>query len=155
MQITPAHPAGHYVVALHGGGIIPILAVILPLARLHTDGKPDRRDHRSADLPVGPAGQHAGVIVPKMAGLISSEVTAHGASHVSVLGDSAGGCTALASVEYLVANNQTVPASMVLLSPVVDNSFTDPNVAFLAGSWLPAAILQPNARLEQWAGNLP
>jgi triacylglycerol lipase len=72
-----------------------------------------------------------------MAGLIESEIAAHGASHVSVLGDSAGGNTALASVEYLVANNQTVPASMVLLSPPVDQSFSNPDIASIRGSGLP------------------
>ncbi|ORV91634.1 hypothetical protein AWC11_10780 [Mycobacterium interjectum] len=65
----------------------------------------------------------------------SAEIAAHGACHVSVLGDSAGANIALASVEYLVANNQTVPAATVLPSPPVDGWWTNPNVA--------------------WAGNLP
>ena len=77
------------------------------------------------EVPIYPLVQQggtAGVVVPKMAGLISTEIAAHGASHVSVLGDSAGGNLAFASVEYMVANNETVPASMVLLSPWLDVS---------------------------------
>ena len=67
-----------------------------------------------------PQGGTAGTVVPEMAGLISTEIAAHGAPHVSVIGDSAGGNLALAAVEYLVANHETVPASMVLLSPWLD-----------------------------------
>ena len=52
-----------------------------------------------------------------MAGLISTEVGAHGAPHVSVIGDSAGGNLALAATEYMVAQGDPVPGSMVLLSP--------------------------------------
>jgi triacylglycerol lipase len=89
-----------------------------------------------------------------MAGLIESEIAAHGASHVSVLGDSAGGNLALASVEYLVANNETVPASMVLLSPPVDATWSNPDIASIRGSWLPpVSTIQQLSK--EWAGNLP
>jgi triacylglycerol lipase len=43
---------------------------------------------------------------------------------------------------------------MVLLSPVVDNSWSNPNIASIRGSWLP-----PTSTMQQlgkeWAGNLP
>jgi triacylglycerol lipase len=58
-----------------------------------------------------------------MAGLISSQITAHGVSHVSVMGDSAGGNLALAAVEEIAQSPATfgpVPRSMVLLSPWLD-----------------------------------
>jgi triacylglycerol lipase len=43
---------------------------------------------------------------------------------------------------------------MVLLSPPVDGSWSNPGIAALKGNWLPpASILQPLVR--QWAGNLP
>ena len=41
------------------------------------------------------------------------EIGLHGAPNVSVLGDSAGGAIGPAAVQYMVANNETVPASMV------------------------------------------
>ena len=44
VQITPAHPDGNYVVAIHGGAFI-LPPTDLSLARLHGDGLPDRRDH--------------------------------------------------------------------------------------------------------------
>jgi triacylglycerol lipase len=153
VQITPAHPDGDYVVAIHGGaGILPPLIFhwLAYTGMAHQTGA-------TIEVPIYPLiqqGGTAGVVVPKMAGLISSEIAAHGASHVSVLGDSAGGNIALASVEYLVANNQTVPASMVLLSPPVDGSLSNPNIASIRGSWLPpVSTLQQISR--EWAGNLP
>ena len=79
------------------------------------------------EVPIYPLlqqGGTAGTVVPEIAGLLSTEIAAHGASHVSVLGDSAGGTIALAAVEYMVANNEAVPASMVLLSPAVDLSLS-------------------------------
>ena len=153
VQITPAHPDGNYVVAIHGGaGILPPLIFhwLAYTAMAHQTGA-------TIEVPIYPLVQQggtAGVVVPKMAGLISSEIAAHGASHVSVLGDSAGGNIALVSVEYLVANNETVPASMVLLSPPVDASLSNPNIASIRGSWLPpVSTLQQISR--EWAGNLP
>ena len=135
VQITPAHPDGDYVLAIHGGGIFqPLIFHWIDYSMMAY------QTGATIEVPIYPLiqqGGTAGVVVPKMAGLISSEIAAHGASHVSVLGDSAGGSIALASVEYLVANNETVPASMVLLSPVVDNSWSNPNIASIRGSWLP------------------
>jgi triacylglycerol lipase len=153
VQITPAHPDGNYVVAIHGGaGILPPLIFhwLAYTAMAHQTGA-------TIEVPIYPLVQQggtAGVVVPKMAGLISSEIAEHGASHVSVLGDSAGGNIAVASVEYMVANNETVPASMVLLSPPVDASLSNPNIASIRGSWLPpVSTLQQISR--EWAGNLP
>ena len=153
VQITPAHPDGDYVVAIHGGGIFqPLIFHWIDYSMMAY------QTGATIEVPIYPLVQQqggtAGVVVPKMAGLISSEIAAHGASHVSVLGDSAGGSIALASVEYLVANNEAVPASMVLLSPVVDNSWSNPDIASIKGSWLP-----PTSTMQQigkeWAGNLP
>jgi triacylglycerol lipase len=153
VQITPAHPNGNYVVAVHGGaGILPPLIFhwIAYTAMAYQTGA-------TIEVPIYPLVQQggtAGVVVPKMAGLISAEIAAHGASHVSVLGDSAGANLALASVEYLVTNNETVPAAMVLLSPPVDATLSNPNTAFIRGSWLPpVSTIQQISR--EWAGNLP
>ena len=153
VQISPAHPDGNYVVAIHGGaGIFPPLIFhwIDYSMMAHQTGA-------TIEVPIYPLVQQGGtaaVVIPKMAGLISTEIAAHGASHVSVLGDSAGANIAFASVEYLVANNETVPASMVLLSPPVDASLSNPNIASIRGSWLPpvSTLQQVN---KEWVGNLP
>jgi triacylglycerol lipase len=152
VQITPAHPDGDYVVAIHGGaGILPPLIfhwIDYSMMAFQTGA--------TIEVPLYPLVQQggtAGVIIPKMAGLIESEITAHGASHVSVLGDSAGGTIGLSSVEYLVAHNETVPGAMVLLSPVVDLTFSNPAIGSI-NSWLP-----PTSTLKQigqsWVGGLP
>jgi triacylglycerol lipase len=136
VQITPAHPDGHYVVAIHGG------AFIFPPSIFHWIDYTVMAYQTGAtiEVPIYPLlqqGGTAGTVVPEMAGLISMEIAAHGASNVSVIGDSAGGNLALAAVEYMVANNETVPASMVLLSPWLDLGSTGGQIG------------------KVWAGNLP
>ncbi|OBH00297.1 lipase [Mycobacterium sp. E2699] len=119
VQITPAHPTGDYVVAIHGGAFIfgpSIFHWLDYTVMAYQTGA-------TIEVPIYPLMQQggtAGTVVPNMAGLISSEIALHGASHVSVTGDSAGGNLALAAAEYLVAHGQTVPASIVLLSPWLD-----------------------------------
>jgi triacylglycerol lipase len=58
-------------------------------------------------------------VVPNMANFISYQIAMH-PGHVSVIGDSAGGNLAIAAAEYAVAHGQTVPTSIVLLSPWLD-----------------------------------
>ncbi len=154
VQITPAHPDGNDVVAIHGG------AFILPPTIFHWIDYSMMAYQTGAtiEVPIYPLMQQggtAGVVVPKIAGLISTEITAYGAPHVSVLGDSAGGNLALASVEYLVANNQAVPASMVLLSPWLDVSDTNPNIAYVHDPYLPPLGSGAQNIGKVWAGNLP
>ena len=116
VQITPAHPSGYYVVAIHGGFFT------LPPTIFHWLDYSVMAYQTGAtiEVPLYPLlqqGGTAGTVVPNMAGFISTEIAAHGASHVSVLGDSARGTIALAAVEYMVAHGEPVPSSMVLLSP--------------------------------------
>jgi triacylglycerol lipase len=119
VQITPAHPDGHYVVAIHGG------AFIFPPSIFHWLDYTVMAHQTGAtiEVPIYPLlqqGGTAGTVVPAMAGLISMEIAARGASDVSVIGDSAGGNLALAAVQYMVSQGDPVPASMVLLSPWLD-----------------------------------
>jgi triacylglycerol lipase len=152
-QITPAHPDGNYVVALHGGGFVwpPMILHWLNYTWMaHQTGA-------TIEVPIYPLiqqGGTAGTVVPEIAGLISTEIAAHGASHVSVLGDSAGAIIGLSGVEYMVANNETVPASMVLLAPVLDLTYTNPNIGFVNSPFSgPIPVGQVEGR--EWAGNLP
>ena len=153
VQITPAHPDGNYVVAIHGG------AFILPPTIFHWLDYTVMAYQTGAtiEVPIYPLMQQggtAGVVVPEMAGLISTEIAAHGAPHVSVLGDSAGGTIALAAVEYMVANNETVPASMVLLSPWLDVTDSNPNIAFVNDPYLPPLGTGAQNIGNVWAGGL-
>ncbi|WP_204803810.1 PE domain-containing protein [Mycobacterium riyadhense] len=119
VQITPAHPTGEYVVAIHGG------AFIFPPSFFHwiNYSVTAYQTGATVQVPIYPLVQEggtAGTVVPTMAGLISSQIAQHGASNVSVIGDSAGGNLALAAVQLMVSQGDPVPASMVLLSPWLD-----------------------------------
>jgi triacylglycerol lipase len=121
VQITPAHPTGEYVVAIHGG------AFIFPPSFFHWINYSVTAYQTGAtfEVPIYPLLQQGGTaatVVPKMAGLISAQIAAHGAQNVSVVGDSAGGNLALAAAQYMVSHGNPVPASMVLLSPWLDIS---------------------------------
>ncbi|MGO9384270.1 MAG: PPE family protein [Mycobacterium sp.] len=152
VQITPAHASGDYVVAIHGG------AFIFPPSIFHWLDYTVMAYQTGAtiEVPIYPLVQQggtAGTVVPAMAGLISMEIAQHGAPNVSVIGDSAGGTLALAAVEYMVNQGDAVPASMVLLSPWLDVSLTNPNIAFVHDPLLP---IGPGQQIgKEWAGNLP
>jgi triacylglycerol lipase len=153
VQITPAHPDGNYVVAIHGG------AFILPPTLFHWIDYTMMAYQTGAtiEVPIYPLMQQggtAGVVVPKMAGLISTEIAAHGAPHVSVLGDSAGGTIALAAVELMVAQGNPVPSSMVLLSPWLDVTDTNPNIGFVHDPYLPPLGSGAQNISKVWAGGL-
>ena len=151
VQITPAHPSGDYVVAIHGGAFIfsPSIFHWLDYAVMAN------QTGATIEVPIYPLlqqGGTAGTVVPTMAGLISAEVTAHGAPHVSVIGDSAGGNLALAATEYMVAHGEQAPGSMVLLSPWLNVAMTNPNIGYVQDPLLPIGPAQQIGRV--WAGNL-
>ena len=153
VQITPAHPDGNYVVALHGGAFVwpPLFFHWLDYSVMAY------QTGATFEVPIYPLMQQggtAGTVVPEIAGLISTEIAAHGASHVSVLGDSAGGTIGLAAVEYMVAHNETVPASMVLLSPLLDQGLSNPNIGFIHDPFFPAAGNKVYDISNFWKGNL-
>jgi triacylglycerol lipase len=158
VQITPAHPSGHDVVALYGGGFS------IPPSFFHWLYYTAMANQTGAtiEVPIYPLVQQggtAGVVVPEIAGFLSMEIAQHGAPNVSVIGDSSGGNLALAAVEYMVANNETVPASMILLSPWLDVTMTNPNIAFvndpLVNSPLIDSLFGTSNLGQRWAGNLP
>jgi triacylglycerol lipase len=152
VQITPAHPDGKYVVAIHGGAFIFTPSIFHWFNYTHMA----YQTGATIEVPIYPLlqqGGTAGVVVPEMAGLIESEITAHGAPNVSVYGDSAGGNLALAAAEYLVANNEAVPGSMVLLSPWLNVALNNPNIGFVHDPLLPVG---PGQQIgKEWAGGLP
>jgi triacylglycerol lipase len=152
VQITPAHPSGQYVIAIHGGGFTVQPTLIHWLNYTLTA----YQTGATIEVPLYPLVQQggtAGVVVPEMAGFISMNIAAHGASHVSVLGDSAGGTIALAAVEYMVSHGEPVPGSMVLFSPALDLTGTNPNISLIKDPVLNAATERTTN--QEWAGNLP
>jgi triacylglycerol lipase len=159
VQITPADPSGHYVVALYGG------AFALPPSFFHWLYYTAMANQTGAtiEVPIYPLVQQggtAGVVVPEIAGFLSMEIAQHGATNVSVIGDSSGGNLALAAVEYMVAHGDPVPSSMVLVDPWLDVSDTNPNIALvhdpLVNSPIISSLFGSGQNVApQWAGNLP
>ena len=154
VQITPTHPDGNYVVAIHGGAFIFAPSIFHWLdytVMAYQTGA-------TIEVPIYPLlqqGGTAGAVVPQIAGLLSMEVSAHGVSNVSVIGDSAGGNLALAATEYMAQNPLLGPApgSMVLLSPWLNLAMTNPNIGLVQDPLLPFGPAQELGKV--WAGNLP
>ncbi|MBI2698727.1 PE domain-containing protein [Mycobacterium gordonae] len=152
VHITPANATGEQVVAIHGG------AFIFPPSFLHWIHYSVMAYQTGATIqvPIYPLlqeGGTAGLVVPMMANFISAQTTQYGTPYVSVIGDSAGGNLALASVQQMMLNGAQLPSSMVLLSPWLDLSMTNPNIAFVQDPLLPVGLAQQFGR--QWAGGLP
>ena len=156
VQITPAHPTGDYVVAIHGGAFIfspSIFHWINYAVTAYQTGA-------TFEVPIYPLLQQGGTAVPvvtQMAGFISSQIIAHGASHVSVIGDSSGGNLALAAVEQIVQTNPLapVPRSMVLLSPWLDLQSTGGVIGKEWAAGLPLTDYRVSPGFGQQLAELP
>ncbi|BBX71667.1 alpha/beta hydrolase [Mycolicibacterium psychrotolerans] len=104
---------------------------------------------------VVPRGGTAGTVVPAIADLISSGIDQRGAENVSVYGDSLGGTIGLAAVQELVRRGNPVPSHMVLISPALDLTFSNPAIQFVDDpvfSGLFFSHVRHNAQV--WAGGL-
>jgi triacylglycerol lipase len=154
VQIAPAHPSGNYVVAIHGGGgfLPPVIFHWIDYSMIAY------QTGATIEVPIYPLIQQGGTaptVVPKVASFISTESSTYGSNHVSVLGDSAGANIALAAVEYEVANNMAVPGHVVLISPPVDATLSNPKIASVTGNWLPPASILGQANQTWEAGLSP
>lgn len=97
----------------------------------------------------------AGEVVPIIADLIEALVAEAGASHVVVLGDSAGGTLALSAAMLVRDRGTPSPRDIVLIAPVIDMTFTDPLIYAIEPNdpWLNVPGIQAIA--ERWRGDLP
>ena len=147
---SPMSSSGNYVVGLHGGGY-----VLKPVIWHWLDYGAMARDTGATVIvpiyPLAPQGT-AATVVPQIADLIASQIDQHGAENVSVYGDSAGGGLALAAVQELVRRGDPVPSHMVLISPELDVTLSDPASHTIDDLYLNASEVQAWGRL--WAGDL-
>lgn len=146
----PSTVSGKYVLALHGGGYVTEPTVV------HWWSYTQMVRSTGATLivpiyPLAPGGT-AATVVPMIAELLSSTIAQFGSSNVSVIGDSAGGGLALSAVELLVRQSKPVPANMVLISPWLDVTMTNPGIASITDPLLNLAQTKTNGVL--WAGDL-
>ena len=127
--LQSANPSGRYVVGIHGGA-----AIFQPSIFNWIDYAAMARNTGATVIvpiyPLAPQGT-AATVVPTMADLISSQIDQHGAENVSVYGDSAGGNIGLAAVQELVRRGDPVPSHMVLISPALDLTFSNPAMQFI------------------------
>jgi triacylglycerol lipase len=148
--LRPKSPSGKHVLAIHGGAFVCEATV------LHWRDYATIARHTAATVvvPLYPLAPHgtAGTVVPKMAHLITRMVGEHGPDNVSIYGDSAGGGIALSAVQELVRRNETVPARMVLLSPLLDATLSNPDIGFINDPVLRVDVLKTNFAL--WAAGL-
>ena len=151
-ELQPANPSGKYVVAVHGGE-----HVIQPTILFHWLNYAALARDTGATVvvpiyPVAPQGT-AGTVVPQMADFISSEIDQHGAENVSVYADSSVGGIALSAVQELVRRGDPVPSHMVLISPALDLTVSNPAIQSIDDPFLPGI---PFLRkfVQLWAGDL-
>ena len=147
---SPGQPSGKYVVGIHGGASIfqPSIFHWIDYAAMA------RNTGATVIVPIYPLAPQgtAATVVPTMADLISSQIDQHGAENVSVYGDSAGGNIGLAAVQELVRRGDPVPSHMVLISPALDLTFSNPAMQFIDDPVF--GFPRFCASTQQWAGDL-
>ena len=150
---SPGSASDETVVAVHGGAFIahPNIFNWLDYAAIASN--------TGATLivpiyPLVPQGGTAGTVVPAMADLVSSQIDQHGTENVSVYGDSAGGAIALAAVQELVRRGDPVPSHMVLISPALDATLSNPAIPFVDDPLFSGLLPTLHNIAQQWAGDL-
>jgi triacylglycerol lipase len=150
---SPGSTSDETVVAIHGGAFVAHVNIFnwLNYAAM-------ARDTGATVIvpiyPLVPQGGTAGTVVPAMADLISSQIDQHGAENVSVYGDSAGGYLALAAVQELVRRGDPVPSHMVLISPPLDLTLSNPAIQFVDDPVFSGLLPTLHNIFQQWAGDL-
>ncbi|PQP46102.1 alpha/beta hydrolase [Mycolicibacterium austroafricanum] len=137
------------VVALHGGAYVATASIF----HWWTYADMARDTGATVIVPLQtlvPAGGTAASEVPRTANFISKVIEDHGADNVSVVGDSAGGGLALAAIQELVRRNSRNPSRLVLISPWLDVSMSDPRSAEIRDPLLDLA--NPTKSGAKWAG---
>ncbi|MCV7426368.1 alpha/beta hydrolase [Mycobacterium montefiorense] len=143
-------PSGKHVVAIHGGAFVCEATVLhwrdyVAIAR---------QTAATVVVPVYPLAPNgtASTVVPQMADLITWMIGEHGPDNVSIYGDSAGGSIALCAAQELVRRKAATPARMVLLSPLLDATLSNPDIGFVNDPVLNVEVLKMNFAL--WAADL-
>lgn len=151
--LSPPSPSGKVVVAIHGGAYRSDPTVFHWLTYAAMAGKTGA----TVVVPLYPLvsqGGTAGTVVPQMTQFLTSIVDRYGPDNVSVIGDSAGGGLALAAVQQMVQAGAATPGRMVLLSPWLDVTLSDPAIPLIddpATYGLYPGLLDAG---QSWAGGL-
>jgi acetyl esterase/lipase len=137
------------VVALHGGAYVATASIF----HWWTYADMARDTGATVIVPLQtlvPAGGTAASEVPRTANFISKVIEDRGADNVSVIGDSAGGGLALAAIQELARRNSRNPSRLVLMSPWLDVSMSDPRSLDIPDPLLD--VTNPTKSGAEWAG---
>ena len=161
-EFAPKTPSGEYVLALHGGGFVAEANIInwADYASMARDTGATVR------VPIYPLAPPIGTgtvstLIPPMADYLSMLVDEHGVDNVSLYGDSAGGTFAMLTAQELIrrcrADGQCIlsdvePSRMVLISPILDLTFTGPEIDAIDDPIIPRP--QPGAQGPDITGGL-
>ncbi|MFE3799801.1 alpha/beta hydrolase fold domain-containing protein [Nocardia tengchongensis] len=153
VTIRPPTCTGKVVVAMHGGAY-----VVQPTVLHWLDYTAMARDTGAiVVVPLYPlAGTPQGCatkIVPALTDLVTAQIAEHGGANVSVYGDSAGGGLALAVAQELARRSATGPSHLVLISPWLDVSMTNPAIPAIDDPVLSLTAMRASGKL--WAADLP
>ena len=155
VTITPKGGAasGPHLLYLHGGGYV------MDIAAVHWDTvlRLCAMLGASATVPVYPlAPEHkAGEVLAAMQSLYLELATACGAERITIMGDSAGGGMSLALAQRLKAEGGPLPGKLVLWSPWVDATASDPAQRSVEPKDRMLAISGLDACGRMYAGDLP
>jgi triacylglycerol lipase len=140
------------VVALHGGAYVvePTVNHWAAYAEIA------RRNRCAVVIPIYPLAStpqgRAATVIPALADFLTMQVRQHGDDNIAVYGDSAGGAMALAAAQILVETGRATPRSMVLISPWLDATMTNPAINAIDDPVLRSTSLRTAG--QQWAGTL-
>ena len=127
--LTPRKDAtDKVVVALHGGAYVATASIF----HWWTYADMARETGATVVVPLQtlvPQGGTATTEVPRTANFVTKVINDHGAENVSVIGDSAGGGLALATMAELARRDARKPSRLVLVAPWLDVSMSDPRSA--------------------------
>ena len=156
VTITPrggAAAGAPHLLYLHGGGYV------MDVAAVHWDAvcRLCAMLGASATVPLYPlAPEHkADEVLAAMRALYGELADHHGASRITVMGDSAGGGMSLALVQMLTADGGPQPARLVLWSPWLDATASDPAQRAVEPNDRMLAISGLEACGEMYRGDLP
>ncbi len=142
------------IVAVHGGALVmhPVVFGWLAYATIAAN------TGATVMVPIYPLADEGGTartVMDTMADFISDQIEHRGAQNVSVLGDSAGGNIALVALQELVRRGAPVPSRLVLSSPGLDSTLSNPDIPFVNDPVLsPISIPGLLATSTVWADGL-
>ena len=152
-NFQPRLPSAKTVIAIHGGGYVDDPSVFhwLTYAAMAATTK------AVVVVPMYdlvPQGGTALSEVPQIADFLAEYVSRFGPENVSVFGDSAGGGLALAATQELVKRGETTPGRMVLISPWLDITLSDPAIQLIQDPIASPVVTDLQVAGQRWIQGL-